>query len=253
MTLQPLRQILFGTRSPSVAAPLPLLQIEIDGRVVAVKPKRHAMSRRMVLRLDRDGKSFTLTLPKRQSLMSAKQFLETSKLWMQNTLAHRGQTPSQQASKTLMLRGVLTHIVLTDKIRGLVRHDTESHILHVPGGEAHWHRRLVDWLKVEAEKDLRLASSAYADKMQTRYSKLNVRDQKSRWGSCTADAALSYSWRLLLAPPFVLDYVAAHEVAHLREMNHGPRFWRLVLTHCPRTREAKQWLKSHGHTLHHGL
>jgi predicted metal-dependent hydrolase len=123
----------------------------------------------------------------------------------------------------------------------------------VPGGEDHWQRRLTDWLKQEAEKDLRPASQAYAEKMQTRFNKLTVRDQKSRWGSCTADGALSYSWRLILAPPFVLDYVAAHEVAHLKEMNHGPRFWRLVLTHCTRTREAKQWLKTRGHELHHGI
>ena len=89
--------------------------------------------------------------------------------------------------------------------------------------------------------------------MGCRFKRVTVRDQQSRWGSCSSDGALSYSWRLILAPPHVLDYVAAHEVAHLKEMNHGPRFWRLVLTHCPQTRSAKQWLKQNGHTLHHAL
>jgi predicted metal-dependent hydrolase len=249
----PLRQMLFGKRSPVVAPPLPLLEIEIDGQNVVVKPKRNSAARRMVLRLARDGEGFTLTMPKRQSLNSAKSFLETSKVWMQNTLAHRGRKNAEQRTDAIMLRGQHVQVCKTEKLRGLVRHDVETNILHVPGGEAHWQRRLVDWLKQEAEKDLRQASADYASKMETRFSKLTVRDQKSRWGSCSADATLSYSWRLILAPAFVLDYVAAHEVAHLREMNHGPRFWRLVLTHCGKTREAKQWLKANGHTLHHGL
>lgn len=253
MTLLPLRHMQFGRKSPAALAPLPKLAVEIDGHPVEVKPKRHATARRMVLRLDRDGVSFTLTLPKRQSLSSAKVFLETSKLWMQNTLVHRGNKTPESAGSTLMLRGVAVEIFKTDKLRGLVHYDHDAGVLHVPGGDAHWKRRLTEWLKQEAEKDLRVASIDYAAKMQTRFSKLTVRDQKSRWGSCTANGALSFSWRLILAPPFVLDYVAAHEVAHLKEMNHGPRFWRLVLTQCARTREAKQWLKLRGHELHHGV
>jgi predicted metal-dependent hydrolase len=253
MTLLPLRQMLFGKRSAAPPAALPPLEIDIDGQLVTVKLKRHATARRMVLRLDRNGKSFNLTLPKRQSIVSAKAFLDQSKLWMQNTLAHRGQKIGDLPADVITLRGVETQILKTDKLRGLVRFDTETNILHVPGGEDHWQRRLTDWLKQEAEKDLRQASQFYANKMETGFSRLSVRDQKSRWGSCSADKALSYSWRLILAPGFVLDYVAAHEVAHLREMNHGPRFWRLVLTHCAKTREAKQWLKTNGHKLHHGI
>jgi predicted metal-dependent hydrolase len=77
-----------------------------------------------------------------------------------------------------------------------------------------------------------------------------VRDTSSRWGSCSTTRALSYSWRLIMAPPFVLDYVAAHEVAHLIEMNHGRAFWTLVEAHCARTGEARRWLKAHGRALH---
>ena len=77
-----------------------------------------------------------------------------------------------------------------------------------------------------------------------------VRDQTSRWGSCSTARVLSFSWRLIFAPPFVLDYVAAHEVAHLKEMNHGPRFWALVRKTNPRMDEARRWLKRHGAELH---
>jgi predicted metal-dependent hydrolase len=249
----PLRQMLFGRKSPAVPAALPTLSLAIGQYTVDVKLKRHATAGRMVLRLARDGESFTLTLPKRQSLTSAQAFLEKSRLWMQNTLAHRGRRDSQSRDDTVVLRGVSHAIVRTGKLRGLVQHDRDGQVLQVPGSDAHWKRRLTEWLKAEAEKDLKAASQLYADKMTCSFRRVTVRDQQSRWGSCSSDGSLSYSWRLILAPQHVLDYVAAHEVAHLLEMNHGPRFWRLVLTHCPHTRASKQWLKQHGHTLHHLL
>jgi predicted metal-dependent hydrolase len=80
--------------------------------------------------------------------------------------------------------------------------------------------------------------------------RVSVRDQSSRWGSCSSTGVLSYSWRLILAPPFVLEYLAAHEAAHLVEMNHSARFWRLVERICPDFRRAKTWLDAHGGDLH---
>jgi len=77
-----------------------------------------------------------------------------------------------------------------------------------------------------------------------------VRDQASRWGSCSTSGALSYSWRLILAPSFVLDYLAAHEVAHLVEMNHSPRFWKLLMRLSPDAKRAKAWLNANGADLH---
>jgi predicted metal-dependent hydrolase len=249
----PLRQMLFGKSSPLPLRPLDPVTVDLDGCQVVVTLKRHATARRMVLRLNRDGQGFALTVPRRQSQSAALRFIETSRTWMQNTLAHRGLKQDDQSTDKIILRGVEMALIRTGKARGLVYVDAATKTISVSGTEAHWKRRLVDWLKQQAELDLRKASTDYAAKMQCTFTRLTVRDQKSRWGSCSADGALSYSWRLILAPPHVLDYVAAHEVAHLREMNHGPRFWRLVLTHCAQTKAAKQWLKSHGHTLHHGV
>jgi predicted metal-dependent hydrolase len=247
----PLRRLLFGKKGPAPAKVFAPLVMTIDGRPGTITVKPHATARRMVLRLARDGENFFLTVPKRQSQAAIPAFIDASRLWMQNTLAHRGRT-TKDASDTVMLRGADFAIVRTGKTRGLVQCDSDAKTLTVPGDETHWQRRLIDWLKQQAEDDLRKASTVYAEKMGARFTRITVRDQKSRWGSCTSDGALSYSWRLILAPSHVLDYVAVHEVAHLKEMNHGPRFWRLVLTHCPHTRSAKQWLKTHGHTLHHG-
>jgi predicted metal-dependent hydrolase len=80
--------------------------------------------------------------------------------------------------------------------------------------------------------------------------RLSIRDQSSRWGSCTSAGSLSFSWRLILAPPYVLDYLAAHEVAHLVEMNHSARFWRVVAKVCGHVERAKTWLDTHGNDLH---
>ena len=110
--------------------------------------------------------------------------------------------------------------------------------------------RVGDFLKREAKRDLEAASRRAAEKLGVSVKRVSVRDQSSRWGSCSSTGVLSYSWRLILAPPFVLEYLAVHEVAHLKEMNHSPRFWRLVKEHCPDTARAKAWLDAHGSDLH---
>lgn len=125
-----------------------------------------------------------------------------------------------------------------------------SRLIHVPGELAHVPRRLLDWLKAAARAELAAASEKYANAMNARYRRIVIRDQRSRWGSCSATGVLSYSWRLILTPAYVLDYVAAHEVAHLNHMDHSPAFWRLVLSHCPDASRAKKWLKANGNGVH---
>lgn len=122
--------------------------------------------------------------------------------------------------------------------------------LMVAGGAGYEGRRLADWLKAEARRDLSERVAHHARNLECSPKRVNVRDQSTRWGSCSTTGALSFSWRLIFAPAHVLDYVAAHEVAHLREMNHGPRFWRLVRQTMPRMQEARCWLKRWGAELH---
>jgi predicted metal-dependent hydrolase len=245
-----LSRLFFSTpKRTETVPPLPI-ELAIDGTVFLVHLRPMARARRMVMRLSRDGKSFTMSVPLRQSRKRAIEFVEASHGWMKKALAKSGPAQDFADDVVFPLRGRDVMIKATGRARGVVTFDEDAKLLHVPGAPQHLQRRLVDWLKAEAERDLAIASSRYAAAMQTRYKKIVVRDQKSRWGSCTSDGTLSYSWRLILAPSFVLDYVAAHEVAHLREMNHGPRFWRLVLTHCPESRVAKQWIKKNGQSLH---
>jgi predicted metal-dependent hydrolase len=107
-----------------------------------------------------------------------------------------------------------------------------------------------DYMKREVRADLQEAVQSCAAALGVKVKRLSIRDQSSRWGSCTSAGSLSFSWRLILAPPFVLDYLAAHEVAHLVEMNHSARFWRVVARICPSMERAKKWLDTSGNDLH---
>lgn len=120
----------------------------------------------------------------------------------------------------------------------------------VSGEERHGPRRLADWLRGEAKADLVRRVDHYAGILGCAPKRISVRDQSTRWGSCSTSGTLCFSWRLIFAPSFVLDYVAAHEVAHLREMNHSQRFWRLVRQAMPDMQRARVWLKQNGAELH---
>jgi hypothetical protein len=127
---------------------------------------------------------------------------------------------------------------------------TGERLLCVAGDLPHVERRVRDFLRREAKRDLEAAAHSYAERLGLRLKRITIRDQTSRWGSCSTTGALSFSWRLILAPRYVLDYLAAHEVAHLIEMNHSPRFWRLLDRICPDMLRAKTWLDLNGADLH---
>lgn len=122
--------------------------------------------------------------------------------------------------------------------------------IHVAGQPEHLPRRLKDWLTAELRARLVPLVHAKAARAGRPVRRITVRDTRSRWGSCGPDAAMSFSWRLVLAPPEVLDYLVAHEVAHLVHLNHGPRFWALARMLCDGPIEGPQaWLKTNGETL----
>lgn len=245
--MRQLLDFLFKAKPPK---PDKVLSIDIDGREVPVIVKPHAKARRLTLRINRMGDGAIMTVPRRTGKSEAERFALKSRPWIANQLAMRVPVVTIASGAEISLRGMPLRIEATGKSRGLVLHDISAGVIHVPGQSLHLKRRLTDWLKAEAKRDLTAASERYALAMGVKLRTITIRDQKSRWGSCSSAGDLSYSWRLILAPDYVLDYVAAHEVAHLREMNHSPRFWRLVLTHCKRTRDAKNWLKQHGSSLH---
>ncbi|MNL31958.1 hypothetical protein D3C87_1537770 [compost metagenome] len=142
-------------------------------------------------------------------------------------------------------------MVPTGRLRGRVEIDETDagRVLLVPGEPAHQPRRLYDWLKSEALADLEDQSELHARRLGVAVKAITLRSQSSRWGSCSSSGNINYNWRLILAPPHVLDYVAAHEVAHLVEMNHSAAFWATVERTLPDMARGRAWLKAHGRDL----
>jgi predicted metal-dependent hydrolase len=226
------------------------LLVEVAGREILVPVKRNPRARRLILRIDAASGLPIVTLPARTSLAQAESFLRKHVGWLQRRLGRiPGEVPFADGS-VFPLRGVPCRIVHRGG-RGLVRLENGVEpLLSVPGAAEHVARRVADWLKREARRDLQHSVALHAEALGKRPARLRIGDARSRWGSCTAKGALTFSWRLVLAPPHVLDYLAAHEVAHLAEMNHGPRFWALVRRLDPHYETARAWLKRHGQGLH---
>jgi hypothetical protein len=191
-------------------------------------------------------------MPLRGSVKEARAFAERNGGWIAARLKRLPQPILFADSLELPLRGVPHRITHRAGARGTVWVEAGDAmpLLCVAGNVEHLARRVRDFLKREAKRDLEAASRRYAALLGVAVKRVSVRDQSSRWGSCTAAGVLSYSWRLILAPPHVLDYLAAHEVAHLVEMNHSRKFWRVVAGICPDWQRAKGWLTAHGAALH---
>lgn len=224
-----------------------------DGEPVGVRIRRNRQARRYTLRIHAATRDVVLTMPPRGSLREAKTFAQKHAAWIAARLKRLPQAAPFAHGITLPLRGVPHRIEHRTLARGTVWcecGDDGAQILCVAGAPEHVARRVRDYLKREAKRELAVASRAAAEALGAEVARVAIRDQASRWGSCSTTGVLSYSWRLILAPPFVLQYLAAHEASHLIEMNHSLRFWRLVERICPDFRRAKTWLDAHGTDLH---
>jgi predicted metal-dependent hydrolase len=229
------------------------IQIVFDQAIYPVRIRRHRQARRYTLRIQATTREVILTMPPRGSLREAKEFAQKHGGWIAARLYRLPEAAPFADGTILPLRGVEHRIAHRPGVRGTVWAESGSDgecLLCVAGEAPHVDRRVSDFLRREALRDLEIASRRAAAELGVAIRRISVRDQSSRWGSCSITGVLSYSWRLILAPPFVLDYLAIHEVAHLIEMNHSPRFWRLVHGLCPDAGRAKVWLDAHGTDLH---
>ena len=243
----PLRALLFRRISEPAA-----ITVDFDGEVYLVRVRRHRLARRYTLRIHAANREVVLTMPPRGSMRQAKEFAQKHGAWIAARLRRLPDSAPFTHGAVLPLRGLEHRIDHRRGMRGTVWIEIQAseRLLCVAGQEPHLPRRVHDYLKREARRDLEAASRKAAQSLGVEIKRVSVRDQSSRWGSCSSSGMLSYSWRLILAPPFVLDYLAAHEVAHLIEMNHSRRFWRLVERICPDMGRAKAWLDAHGTDLH---
>ena len=208
--------------------------------------RRSARARRISLRVSGVDGRVTLTIPPHVGEREALKFAREKESWLRGHLDRQPDRVDVAIGGVLPVEGLPVRIV-SGPGRGIL---LEQDRLIVGGRPETAPARVQGWLKARARDRLAQASDRYAAELGLAYTRITLRDTRSRWGSCSAQRALMYSWRLILAPPEVLQYVAAHEVAHLREMNHSSAFWNVVEGLYPDYEAPRRWLRTHGAALH---
>ena len=219
--------------------------VTVDG--VLVHLRRSARARRLSLRVSAIDGRVTLTLPRRVGQTEALRFVQDRTDWLRDALAGQGapvivapgaRLPVEGAERTVTLAAARAPVLQGDRLILPQR----------AAGRAG--ATVAAFLRQLARTRLVAACDRHAAALGRQPGRLTLRDTRSRWGSCTAAGDLMFSWRLAMAPPEVLDYVAAHEVAHLVEMNHSPAFWAQVARLYPGWQAQRDWLRREGLTLH---
>lgn len=206
--------------------------------------RRSARARKISLRIDPKGGGVIVTLPSRAAQAAGMALLRDNAAWVADRLASLPRA-------ILLADGAIVPI---DGLPHRIRHSPDGRrgvwlepgSLLVSGAPEFLARRVADFLRAEARRRLSALAIAKAADGGLALRRVIVKDTRTRWGSCTADRTLMFCWRLIMAPPYVQDYVVAHEVAHLRHMDHGSGFWALVAQLTPNRRLAVHWLDTHG-------
>ena len=249
MVLGFLRQTRAKTRAGPVAT-IERLHV-VANRELPLRIVENERAKRLTLRIDAGGRGLRITVPPGLRHGEVDLFLKRHQGWLETRLAKVPDRPQVRPGIKIPLRGVPHLVVHEPGRRGTVTvgEEFDAPALFVHGERRHLPRRLADFLRREARRDIEALVAKHTAQVGRAAKSVRFKDTTSRWGSCTSDGGLSFSWRIMMAPPTVIDYLVAHEVAHLKEMNHGPRFWKLCRELCPRTDEAKAWLKRNGGAL----
>ena len=232
-----------------------VLEVIHAGVAYRVAVKRIGTARRFTLRVRAATRDAVLTMPARASIATALSFAERHAEWIGTRLCRLPGLIVFVPGATIPLRGI-DHRIVHDpspKLRRwaeIGRAEDGTAELRVTGPLAEVGRHVLDCLRREAHHDFAAAAARHAAAVRKSFARIAIRDTISRWGSCSSRGTLSFSWRLVLAPPFVLDYLVAHEVAHLCHMDHSDAFWAVTEQLAPQTAVAEAWLKRNGPTLH---
>jgi predicted metal-dependent hydrolase len=214
--------------------------------IAGVRVRASTRARRMSLRIEARSGDVVLVFPPRGSVAKAVRFIEKNRDWIEKQHAKKVHPRAVAPGMTLSVLG-RDYTVTHAKGRGVTRFEGDRIVVH--GGEAHLRRRLRDFLKKEALHVLTVAVREKTDSLGLKMTAIRVIDPKTRWGSCGPDGRIMFSWRLILAPPEVMDYVVAHEVAHRVHMNHSRKFWALCASLTTDAAYSRRWLRTHGQVL----
>lgn len=218
------------------------------GRAVRLDLRRSPRARRLTLRLAPAGEAAELVLPRGVSEAQAWRFAQDNRGWLAARLDRLPPRVAFADGTCLPVLGRELRIRhRPDQLRLIEADEVE---IRVGGAPEKLPMRVETWLRETAREAFRERTAAMAAELGRPAPAVTIRDTRSRWGSCSPRSGLAFSWRLVLAPVFVTDYVAAHESAHLIEMNHSPAFWRIVDRLNGRAKEARRWLRREGSALH---
>ncbi|MEO0831868.1 MAG: SprT family zinc-dependent metalloprotease [Pseudomonadota bacterium] len=231
--------------------------IDLGDRRAPVEARINRRARRLIVKVDSLHGIVHLTAPSRRGLRDAVRFAEERAAWIRNELAAGPKAHPFEIGGFCPYAGVPHRIMAAGGPRAPVRRFTQTadatdvapNRVMVGGEPAHVNRRVCDWLKREARQTLTARAGFYAGQLGRPHGRIRVNDTRSRWASCSDKGTLSFSWRLILAPPAILDYVAAHECAHLVHMNHSKAYWQVLAGLGVDARAARQWFQHHGPRL----
>jgi predicted metal-dependent hydrolase len=222
--------------------------VEIDQRPVSLRIRTSTRARNMLLSVNPADGGIDLVLPRGTPVGEGLVFVESRSRWLAGRLrALPAPVPFLDGAEIPVLGVPCSLRHCPDLHGGVWMNDDE---ILVTGRAEYMARRVTDWLRRTAKDEISRRAHQKAELIGQRITHISVRDTRTRWGGCTSTGRLSFSWRLLLAPPNVLDYVVAHEVAHLVEMNHSQKFWQLVGKITVDADRAKAWLTAYGQALY---
>jgi len=224
------------------------IDVTIGNRTIPLVIRKSVLAKRISLRMSAAKNSVVLTLPRRSSLATGIQFLNSKSAWvLANTEENSVITITD--GTTLPILGKPYTIKRMDG-RGISHLNPETSQLIVYCLPEFVSRRVKDFLKKLLCEECTKIGREFAHTLGKRITKVVTSKASSRWGTCNANGVLSFNWLLVFAPKAILEYVIAHETAHLKEMNHSPKFWMVVEKLYPDTTLARKWLKNNGHMLH---
>jgi len=224
------------------------LTIDLGDRTAPLTARVNRRARRLIVKVDPVKGRVIVTAPTKRALADAIDFARTRAPWIARELDAGAMARPFASGEIFPFRGAPVEIEASGRMRGGVTMERGKII--ADGDPRHLNRRIVDWLKKEARAVLTERVDYYSARLSRRRGPISIRDTRSRWGSCARDGSLSFSWRLIMAPPEILDYVAAHECAHLVHLNHSPAYWRTLQSLDVDPRAARDWFSANGQSLY---
>jgi predicted metal-dependent hydrolase len=219
-----------------------------DGKTIDIHVRRSARARRILLHVDVYTGGVELVLPRRTSFEEGLGFARSKSAWLQSRLKEIAPLVPFADGARFPLLGREIRIRHVPQLFDEVWRENGS--LVVAGAPTRVAASVEAWLRAEAARAFAPIADEKADRLGAKYRRIIVRDPRTRWGSCSLNGDLAFSWRLVMAPEDVLEYVVAHEVAHLKVMNHSHRFWSLVDKICDGVDDSRDWLRTNGAALH---